>query len=67
MSKIELYSMDDHKIYNVKLPSDDKQMMEKFEKTIYEIKNFDLNTFVQNNSLKCQNCIYEPACDRSLI
>ena len=67
IDKIEIYSMDDHKTYNISLPSEDTVMFEKFEEVINEIRNFDMNRFVQSNISKCQHCIYEPACDRTLL
>lgn len=67
IEKIRLYSIKDNKIYNIKLPSEDKEMFIKFENLITEMKNFNMKNFVQENVKKCENCIYEPACDRSLI
>lgn len=60
------HSMDDNKTYPVKLPSEDFKMLAKFERTIKDIQNFDPDTYVQTNPAKCQRCIYEPACDRSV-
>lgn len=65
VNKIQLYSMDDNKVYTIKLPENDIKMFSKFEKVIYDIKNFSFDSFVQNNSLKCKNCIYEPLCSYS--
>ena len=31
------------------------------------VNAFDIEKFSQRNRDKCLNCIYEPACDRSLI
>lgn len=67
INSIELYSMDDHKTYCVKLPEEDSEMFHKFEKTIADIRSFKMDSFMQNNVLKCQRCIYEPACDKSLL
>lgn len=63
---IRLYSMVDNKIYNIKLPNDDLEMKTKFERLIININNFKISEFVQLNKDKCQNCIYEPLCDRSV-
>lgn len=65
VKKIRFYSIDDNKIYNVKLPKDDAAMFEKFEKLLNNIKNFDFSNFVQKNKLKCAKCIYEPLCSFS--
>lgn len=65
--KLRFYSMVDNKTYPVKLPSEDTEMLHKFEKTINDIKNFDMENFWQENSEKCRKCIYESACDRGLL
>lgn len=67
VEKISLYSLSDNKKYNVKLPADDNDMNTKFEDLIKEIHEFDIENFKQTNKEKCKRCIYEPACDRSLI
>jgi len=64
---IKLHSLSDNKTYKVKCPEDDPEMLGKFEKVIEDIRHFDLASYVQKNSSKCQNCIYEPACDRSVL
>ena len=63
---IQLYSMDDNKVYNVKLPEDDVTMDQKFRDTIKAIRKFRLDVYQQTNKDKCSNCIYEPACDRTV-
>lgn len=65
VKKIQLYSMIDNKKYNVKLPEDDTERWKAFEKLIDEMRLFQMDDFTQENQLKCRNCIYEPACDRS--
>ncbi len=67
VQKIRLYSYTDNKIYEQPLPQDNKPMLEKFEKTIEAIRNFDFESFKQLNKEKCQKCVYESACDRSLL
>ena len=67
VEQIEIYSMDDHKKYPITLPEDDREMCEKFEKVISDIRNFSMDNYIQTNNLKCQHCIYEPACDRSIV
>ena len=63
---IYLYSMVDNKKYPILLPEDNIKMFRKFEKLIEEIRSFTMEGFRQTNAFKCQNCIYEPACDRGL-
>lgn len=67
VKKIELYSMDDNKVYNIDLPENNKDMYDKFVQTIRKIRSFDIGMFEQENKEKCQNCIYETACDCSLL
>ena len=65
--KLELYSISDCKTHPVSLPEEDERMLQKFEQLIHDIHGFQMKTFTQNNIEKCRNCIYEPACDRSLL
>ncbi len=67
VDRLELYSIDDHKKYKINLPRDDREMLSKFEKVIEDIKSFRLDDFTQENTNKCERCIYEPSCDRSLL
>lgn len=62
---IRLYSMDTNKIFPIDLPSENRQMLNKFETLISDIQNFSFDGFCQNNPLKCQKCIYEPLCSFS--
>ncbi len=64
---IRLYSMIDNRVYPIDMPDKNPNMFAKFEQIIFDMKNFDLNTFQQSNKDKCRNCIYEPACDRGLV
>ncbi len=66
VKKIILHSITDNKSYTIPLPEEDEEMLNKFERTIAEIRQFDINSFRQTNIEKCKNCIYEPACDRGL-
>lgn len=67
VEKLQLYSMDDNKKYNVRLPDNDIEMKSKFLKVIDDIVNFDIRLFEQTNVQKCKYCIYEPACAYSLL
>ena len=66
VSKLHIRSCDDNKTYKIKLPDEDKSMKEKFENTINDMRNFDIEQYHQVNGLKCRNCIYEDACDRAM-
>lgn len=63
---LEIYSMDDNRKYSIELPEQNIAMKVRFETIIREIQQFDISSFEQTNILKCNNCIYEPACDRSI-
>ena len=67
VKKIKLYSMSDNKNYEIKLPTEDKIMDDKFRKLIKDINKFDIEKFEQSNRKKCEKCIYEPSCDRSML
>lgn len=65
VKELRLHSMDDNKNYSIPLPDDNVDMLNRFEKLITELRTFEMNAFVQENPLKCKNCIYRPSCDRS--
>ena len=67
VAHLRLYSLDDNKIYPIALPEEDEIMFDKFETLIENMHAFDIDSFEQINVSKCENCIYEPACDRGLI
>ena len=67
VKKIEIYSIDDNKKYDIELPKNNIIMFQEFEKIVAEIKRFDIKNYVQTNREKCKHCIYEPACYRSLL
>lgn len=64
---LRLHSLDDNKIYDVLLPDEDEEMKGQFEALIDEMHCFEIASFEQTNATKCENCIYEPACDRGLL
>lgn len=63
---IRFYSMVDNKVYNIRKPEEDDEMLLKFENTINELNSFVLTSFKQTNVAKCNNCIYEPLCSYSI-
>lgn len=67
VKKIEIYSLDTNRTFNITLPEEDKEKLFAFEKIIDEMRNFDMNSFIQTNIEKCRHCIYEPSCDRTLL
>jgi len=67
VTELRLQSMDDNKFYPVALPEQNETMLRKFEDTITNMHIINLDDFRQTNLEKCKNCIYEPACDRSLL
>lgn len=66
VEKIKIHSIQDNKNYFIKIPTQDYETDLKFRNLIKEINNFKINNFIPKDKKKCQNCIYEPLCDRSL-
>lgn len=66
VKQITIHSITDNKNYPIELPEQNQDMFEKFKKTIQEMHEFKMETFVQTCPEKCKNCIYEPACDRGI-
>lgn len=64
---IRLHSIQDNKNYNIELPEKNTEKLNKFEKLIKDIREFNIENFEQVNVKKCEKCIYEPSCDRSLL
>ena len=67
VKSLRIHSMQDNKNYKISLPEKDKEMYDKFKKLVKDIREIDIEKFKQTNEKKCENCIYEPSCDRSLI
>ena len=67
VKRIRLYSMDNNKNHEVKLPMEDPDMKIKFENTLRAMHIFDPSNFKQTNVLKCSKCIYEPICGSSCL
>lgn len=65
VSEIRLYSLDDNRVYPVRLPSEDRLMQKKFENLIDRIRNFSLDDPFDPNPNKCARCIYGNLCDVS--
>ncbi len=67
VTKLAFHSMDDNKTYDVVLPEDDKELLERFIMLIEEINSFSFEGFMQKDESKCRRCIYEPLCCYSPI
>ena len=67
VSSMRFYSSETNKVFPVRMPYEDHEMFGKFEETVRAIQSFKLENFKQNNKDKCAHCIYEPACDRSML
>ena len=63
VKKLQLYSMDDNKIYSVAKPEDDLDKLGEFENLLNKIRNFTLTDEFFPNDKKCLNCIYNNLCD----
>ncbi len=66
VKKIRFHSIKDNKNYDIKLPEEDKETDKKFKELIAKMHNFDMEKYTPTNAEKCNKCIYEPSCDRSL-
>jgi len=64
--ELKIHSMTDNKNYEIKLPTEDLPMNNKFRLLVKQIKEFDMESFQQDNKSKCEKCIYFPACDRGI-
>ncbi len=67
VNRLQLYSMDDNKVYPIPRPQEDPVMFEKFCTLLRDFQEFSMDAFVQTNGEKCRHCIYEPACDRAVV
>lgn len=67
INEICFYSYDNNKVHKMLLPEDNQEMYKSFCLLIENINNFNPESFLPSNIEKCQNCIYEPLCDRSLL
>ena len=67
VNSMRFYSSETNKVFPIKMPYEDHELFEKFEETVKAIQEFKLDNFKQNNKDKCAHCIYEPACDRSML
>ena len=67
VDSLELRSLDDNRCYSIPLPKDDIAMSKRFEDTVNQLTSFSIESYIQTNSEKCKKCIYESACDRSLL
>lgn len=67
VKEIQFYDITHNKIFEVKLPYEDEEMLSKFEKILSDMREFDLTKtkFMQNEN-KCKRCIYSNLCDSSL-
>jgi CRISPR-associated protein Cas4 len=66
VEKLRLYSMSNNKSYDIPLPTENGDLLKKFEYTIQQMRIFQIENFIQTNPSKCGACIYESLCDRSL-
>ena len=67
VNELRIHSIDDNKNYHIDLPEQSPEMVASFQNLIIKMRNLDIDSFKQNNEEKCRHCIYESACDRSLI
>ena len=67
MRALRLYSMDDNKVYPIKLPKEDETMNAQFLELLSTMQTFQIADYQQDNIEKCKHCIYEPACSQSAL
>lgn len=65
IDKIQLYSSEDHRTYDILLPYENKEYFCRFVQLRKEIDEFEPSTFVQENIEKCKYCIYHVVCGGS--
>lgn len=66
VNKIYIYDQSKNKKHLVELPLKDNPYLDKFQKLIKQILDFNVNNFIPINKNKCKNCIYSSACYFSL-
>ena len=66
VNRLQLRSLDNNKVYDVPLPEEDTEATARFEQLLMDIRTFTPDKYLPSSSAKCNNCIYEPACDRSV-
>lgn len=67
VNEIVIHDLVHNKNYPIPLPENDAEMLAKFEQLIQDIQTFDLESTPFTPLLsKCQNCIYNQLCDKSL-
>ena len=62
VERMRLHSLTDNRNYPVALPENNREMLEKFEKTVNDISSFSLSSFRQTNIEKCKMCVYRFLC-----
>lgn len=63
IEKLVIRSVDDNKSYDIELPEDNHEMLEKFENVRNEMEMFKVEGFRQSNIEKCRRCIYHTYCE----
>lgn len=62
VEKLQIHSLQDNKNYDIPIP--DKKIVKDFEDFLQKYKKFDLlDTSFDQNSKKCEKCIYRELCD----
>jgi len=66
VAELAIRSSDDNKTYPIPLPEDDIATRDDFLALLDTMRSFQMSAYVQTSVEKCRNCIYSPACDRTL-
>jgi len=60
IQSLTIHSLEDNKNHGVNIPAGVE--LQKFEKTLKNMRNFNMNTKVITNCAKCNQCIYRVLC-----
>lgn len=63
VNSLNLYSMDDNKVYPIPLPDESEYYYQRFLEVIEGINIFSEADFSLQNPKKCRRCIYKELCD----
>lgn len=66
VNTLRFWSKDDNRVYPVKLPEENPEMLAKFEITVERLKKLNPTVFSPSDQNKCSNCIYNNFCDRPI-
>ncbi len=66
VQRLQLYSLDDNRVYPIKTPAEDTARQAAFERLLAAMRQHDLNAPFKPDKRKCARCIYSSLCDVGL-